>query len=75
MRALLSGSATARIGHIARALERADLAAQPQAVEILQAERDDHQVVIAFGGMEQRLGRIGLDLDRVLLRQHRAMRS
>ena len=57
--------------HVAGALERAHLAAQPQAVEILQAERHDQQVVIALGGMKQRLARIGLDVDRVLGRQHR----
>jgi len=34
--------------------------AQPQAVEILKAERDDQQVVVPFGGMEQRFLRIGL---------------
>ena len=57
--------------HLPRALQRARLAAQPQAVEIVEAERDDQQVVIAFGGVEQRLPRIGLDVDMVLGAQHR----
>ena len=57
--------------HLPRALQRARLAAQPQAVEIFEAERDDQQVVIAFGGVEQRLRRIGLDVDGVLGAQHR----
>ena len=51
--------------HVAGALERADLAAQPQAVEILQPERHDDQVVVALGGVEQRFIRISLDVDRV----------
>ena len=57
--------------HVAGALERADLAAQAQAVEILQAERDDQQVEIAFGRAEQRFVRIGFHLDRMLGRQGR----
>ena len=57
--------------HLPRALQRARLAAQPQAVKIVEAERDDQQVVIAFGGVEQRLRRVGLDIDMVLGAQHR----
>ena len=57
--------------HIAGALERADLAAQPQAVEILQPERHDDQVVVALGGAEQRFVRISLDVDDVFGRQRR----
>ncbi len=49
--------------HVASAIEGADLAAQPQAVEILQAKRHDNKIVIAFGGMKQRLGWIGFDID------------
>ncbi|MET4846215.1 hypothetical protein ABIF62_006710 [Bradyrhizobium japonicum] len=52
--------------HVARALQRARLAAQPQAVEIVEVERDDQQVVIALGGVEQRFGRVRLDVDGVL---------
>ena len=51
--------------HIAGALERADLAAQTQAVEILQPKRHDDEIVVAFGGAEQRFIRISLDVDRV----------
>ena len=49
--------------HVAGALQRARLAAQPQAVEIVEAERDDQKVVIAFGGVKQRFRRIGFDVD------------
>ena len=44
-----------------RAVERAQLAAQPQRIEIFEAERDDDEIVIAVGGVKQRLVRIGLD--------------
>ena len=71
MRALLSGSVIGEDGQIAGAIERANLAAQPQRVEILKPERDDEQIVIAVGGMEQGLVRIGLDLDVVLLGKRR----
>ncbi|MHC2196102.1 hypothetical protein ACVJF1_008735 [Bradyrhizobium diazoefficiens] len=52
--------------HVARALQRARLAAQPEAIEIVEVERDDQQVVIALGGVEQRFGRVRLDIDGVL---------
>ena len=41
--------------NVPRALQRADLAAQPQAVEIFQPERHDEKIVIVLGGMKQRL--------------------
>ena len=53
-----------------RAFQRARLAAQPKPVEILQTERDDQEVVTALGGVEQRFGRIGLDVDGMLGAQH-----
>ena len=40
---------------VARALQRAELAAQSQAVEILQSERDDQQFVVALGRVEERV--------------------
>ncbi len=49
--------------------QRTRLTAQPQGVEILQRHRHDHQVVIAFRRAEQRLGRVGLDIDIVLGRE------
>ncbi len=52
-------------------LQRARLAAQTQAVEIFQPERHDEKIVIAFGGMKQRLGRIGFDIDMMFGAQHR----
>ena len=33
-------------------------------------ERDDQQVVVALGGVEQRVVRIGLDVDRLLAAEH-----
>ena len=71
MRGVVVGLGDRQDRQVAGALERAELAAQPQAVEILQAQRNDHQVVIALGGVEQRLARIGLDVDGVLGRQRR----
>ena len=52
--------------HVAGPLQRAHLTAQPQTVVVLEAERHDHQVVIALGGMKQRLGRIGFNVNGVL---------
>ncbi len=52
-------------------LQRACLAAEPQAVEIIKAERDDQQIIIAVGGVKQRFRRVGLDIDGVLGAQHR----
>ena len=57
--------------HLPGPLQRPRLAAQPQAVEILEAERDDQQIVIAVGGVEQRFRRIGFDIDGMLGAQHR----
>ena len=34
--------------------------------KLFEVERDDQQIVIALGGVEQRFGRIGLDVDGVL---------
>ena len=48
---------------MAGALQRARLAAQPKPIEIVEAERDDQQVVIALGGVKQRFRRIALDID------------
>ena len=71
MRALSSPSQIARIGTLRGAVERAELAAQPQRVAVLQRQRHDHQVVFAFGGVEQRLVRIAFDVHGVLGRQRR----
>ncbi len=57
--------------HLPGPFQRPRLAAQPQAVEIIEAERDDQQIVIAVGGVKQRFGRIGFDVDGVLGAQHR----
>ena len=51
------------------AVERAHLRAKPQAVGILQAEADDHQVEIAVRQGQQGPRRIGLPLDPVLVLQ------
>ncbi len=51
---------------VAGALERAQVAAQPQAVVVLEAERDDGEVERGLGGLEHRLAGIGLDIDDVL---------
>ena len=51
---------------VPRAVERADLRAEPQAVGMLEAEADDHQVEIAVGKPQQRPRRIGFALDVML---------
>ncbi len=68
---IVVGVGNSKDRHLAGALQRARLAAQPQAVIVFEAERDDQQVVIAFGGVEQRLRRIGLDIDGMLGRKDR----
>ena len=52
-----------RIGKRARAVERAQMRAQPEPVDLLQVEADDDEVVVAFGGAEQRLLRVVLVVD------------
>ena len=44
-----------------RAIERAHLRAQPQAVGVRQAQADDQQIEIVLGDLQQRLLRIALD--------------
>ncbi len=53
-------------GKVARALERADLAAQPQPVVVAETEADDDEVDIVLGRLEQRLVRVRLDVDVVM---------
>jgi hypothetical protein len=55
---------------MARALERADLAAQAQPIEIRKPERDDQNVVIAFRSTEQGGIRVGFELHGMLAGQH-----
>ena len=50
-----------------RAVERANLRAQPQAVGIVEAQAYDHQIEIAVGQPQQSAGRIGLALDVMFL--------
>ena len=52
-----------------RAVERAHLRAQSQAVGLLEAEADDQQVEIAVGKLQQGAGHIGFALDLMLLLQ------
>jgi len=54
---------------IAGAVERADVAAQPQAVIVLEPERYDGEIVGRLGGLEHCLARVGLDIHGVLQRQ------
>ena len=56
-------------GKVARALERADLAAQPQSVVAAEAEADDDEVDVVLGRLEQRLVRVRLDVDVVMRAQ------
>ncbi len=58
--------------HLAGALQRARLAAQPQAIEILQPQRHDQEIVVALGGVKQRLGRIGFHIHAMLGAEHRS---
>ncbi len=37
--------------------------AQPQPVDLLQIEADDGEIVVALGSAEQRLLRVGLEVD------------
>ena len=66
-RALSSASAIMTHGGVAGAVERAQLAAQPQAVEADEVEAHDDELEGALGGLDERLVRVALDLDAVVL--------
>ena len=68
MRGRSSGSAIDQNRQLARALQRADLAAQPQPVEIGEAEADDQEVEIVLGAAQQRLMRRRFRLRPVMSR-------
>ena len=48
------------------AVQRAEMRAQPQAVDLLEIEADDGEVVVALSGAEERLLRFGLVIDGML---------
>jgi hypothetical protein len=54
-----------------RALERSQLAAEPQTVEALQAKRNDKYIVVSFGSMKQRCIGIRFGFAAMLAGQHR----
>ena len=58
-------------GRMAGAFDRAQLAAQAQAVEIGETEADDDDLVISLGGAKQRLLRVGFDIDLIGAAQRR----
>src|SRR5262245_21224979 len=69
MRALLSGSAMARIGMLrVRSSERTWL--HSRSASKFSSERYDEQIVVAVRGAEQGLARLLLDVDALLLGEH-----
>ncbi len=56
--------------HVARPFERTHLATQTQAVEIVERERHDQQVVVALGGVKECFVRVRLDLHPMFAVEH-----